>query len=60
MNRNRLLFVQIQILPPNMNRNWKSIIDILCKQPMEYKRDQLLTKGLIELQDNSIVQTILS
>lgn len=51
--------MQIQKLPPNMNRNWKEIIDVVCKQPMEYKRDQLLTKGLIELQDNSTVQTIL-
>ena len=27
----RLLFVQIQTLPPSMHHMWKEIIDIVCK-----------------------------
>jgi hypothetical protein len=31
MNQNRLLFVQIQILPPSMHQKRKESIDIVCK-----------------------------
>ena len=31
MKRNRLLLVEIQILPPSMHHKWQEIIDIVCK-----------------------------
>jgi len=31
MNQKRLLFIQIQTLPPSMHK-WKVIIDMVCKK----------------------------
>ena len=30
-NRNRLLFIQIQTIPPSMHQKWEETIDIVCK-----------------------------
>ena len=29
--QNRVLFIQIQMLPPSMQHKWEEIIEILCK-----------------------------
>ena len=54
MNRNRLLFIQNQILPPSTHHKWKEVVDIVCKTIMEHHRDQLLMEIPTELKDDSI------
>jgi hypothetical protein len=50
----RLLFIQIQTLPPSMQSLLKKSIDFICKTPNKNSiGDQLLTKRPIELKDNS-------
>ena len=53
MDWNRFLFIQIQILSPDMHYKWKEMIDNVCKQPMKNRRDQLPTESRIEIEDNS-------
>ena len=45
MSQNRMLYIQNQTPPPSMHHKWKEIIDVMCKQPIEIHRDQLLTKS---------------
>ena len=53
MNRNRLLFIQIQTLAPSMHHKWKEIIDIVCITTIgKFIGDLLLMKSPIELKDN--------
>ena len=54
MNRNRLLFIQIQTLRPSMHHKWKGIFDVLCKTTNgKIIGDQLLMESPIDLKDNS-------
>ena len=49
MIRIRLLFIQIQTLPPSMHHKWKEIIDIVCKTTNKIIGEQLPTKSPIDL-----------
>jgi hypothetical protein len=35
MNRNRLLFIQIQTLPPSMHHKWKKLSIFYANEPVE-------------------------
>jgi hypothetical protein len=57
LSRIRLLFIQIQRLPPSMHHHeWKEIIDSVCKTTNgKIIGDQLPTESLIVLEENSNV-----
>jgi hypothetical protein len=52
MKWNRLLYIQIQTLPPSLHHIWNKIMDIVSKTDNEkIIGDRLLLKGPIELKD---------
>ena len=48
MDQNRLLFIQVQALPPRMHK-WKEIIDLQTRLNEKPYRDQLLMRSPIDL-----------
>ena len=55
MNQNRLLFIQIQALPPSMHHKWKEINDFVCKTTSRKSQETSPGETPIELKDNCIV-----
>lgn len=53
MNRNGLLFTQIQSLPPNMHDKWKEKFDFNCQATNGKSQGPTPDKKSIELKDNS-------
>lgn len=56
LNRNRLLFIQLQTQPLSMHHKWKTIRIYMQNNQWKTKGDQLLTKSSIELKDDYIIQ----
>ena len=55
MNQNRVLFIQIQIIPPRMHK-WREIIDFVYKTTWKIFRHHLLTKTPIEFKGHSTLR----
>ena len=55
MNRNRLLFLQIQTLPLIIHHKLKELFVLYTEQPLgNHVEDKVLTESPIEFKDNSI------
>ena len=54
MNQNRLLFSQIQTLPPTKHGKWKEIFYFYRNQPVEIVGYWLPMKSPIELKGKSV------
>ena len=49
-DQTRILFIEIQTLPPSMHQKWKVIFDLVCKNTNgKIIGDQLPTENLLEL-----------
>jgi hypothetical protein len=55
MNQNRLLFIQIQALPPSMHHKWTGINDFVCITTSRKSQGTNPGERTIELKDNCIV-----
>ena len=56
MDRNKLLFIQIQPLPPSMHRKWKEVIDLVCKTTNgNHRQPTPKEERSIKLKDDSIM-----
>ena len=54
MNQSRLLFIQIQTLPSNMNHKYKGTLDIVLQNNLwKILKHQLPTQSPVELKDDS-------